>query len=131
MDTKEIAFAIAKIVDEKKAEDVAVLELCELSDNFDYFVICTCSNARHVDAVVDEVENRMRDEYELRALLTEGKQEGEWALVDFGSVILHVFQEEVRNHYKLEELWGGWLEQAELEFDSEERELELSSQDEG
>lgn len=106
MESLDLALKIAEIIDSKKAEDIKILKLSELTDSFEYFVIATCLNSRQMDATIDEVENILRDNYNERPYLIEGQKEGNWALVDFGPVVLHLFQDETRSFYRLEHLWS-------------------------
>lgn len=117
METGKLARCIAEIVDSKKAEDIKILDLRGLTDSFEYFVICSCNNSKQLDAIVDEVENVLRDEHNERPYLIEGQKDGYWALLDFGAVVLHIFQEEAREYYRLEQLWGDAKVE---EFSSEE-----------
>ena len=105
MEPKELALDIARIIDEKKGHDIVALELAGISDIADYFVIATADNNRLVDAIVDEIENQLRPKGELPFAI-EGRQDNVWALMDFGSVIVHVFQPQARDFYRLERLWG-------------------------
>ncbi|MBF0911747.1 MAG: ribosome silencing factor [Atopobiaceae bacterium] len=102
----ELAKVAAIAADQKKAEDILVLDLTELSDVCDYFVICTGSNARLADAIVDEVREKVRTNCELKPLSTEGRDGLNWILIDYGSVVVHVFQPETRAYYRLERLWA-------------------------
>lgn len=106
LETAKLAHSIARIIDSKKARDIKILDLRELTDSFEFFVICSCNNAKQLDAIIDEVENVLRDNYGERPYLIEGRKDGYWALLDFGGVILHIFQEEAREYYRLEQLWG-------------------------
>ena len=102
----EIARVAATAADDRKATDICVLDLNEASDVCDYFVICTGSNSRMVDSIVDEVEEKVRVNCDERPLAIEGRDEGTWVLMDFGPVIVHVFMPEQRDYYRLESLWG-------------------------
>lgn len=103
----EVARVAAVSADDKKAEDVRVLDLTELSDVCDYFVIATGLNNRQVDAIVDEIEEKVAaacgGEHPISI---EGREERSWILMDYGSVIVHVFTPEARDYYRLEKLWG-------------------------
>ena len=105
MEPKELAETIARIADDKQARDIEIFDLRGLCDITDFFVICTGGNARHVDSVVDEVENVLRPQGE-RAFAVEGRPDCEWLLMDFGQVVVHVFQPDARAYYRLERMWG-------------------------
>ena len=102
----ELATIAATAADDKKAHDICVLDLTELSNVCDYFVICTGDNAPMVDAIVDEVREKVRKNTGISPLSTEGRANLKWILVDFGSVVVHVFQPETREYYRLEHLWA-------------------------
>ena len=103
---REIAVEAARACSDKKADDVVVLDLTELSDVCDYFVIATGSNGRLADAVVDEVEEKVAKAYGEHPFSIEGRDERSWILMDYGSVIVHVFTPEAREYYRIEKLWG-------------------------
>ena len=87
-------------------DDVVVLDLTELSDVCDYFVIATGSNGRLADAMVDEVEEKVAKAYGEHPFSIEGRDERSWILMDYGSVIVHIFAPEAREYYRIEKLWG-------------------------
>ena len=103
---EDVARSAAQAAYDKKAEDIAVIDLTELSDVCDYFVIATGSNNRQVDAVVDEVEEQVAKAHGEHPFSIEGREERSWVLMDYGSVIVHVFTPEAREYYRLEKLWG-------------------------
>ncbi len=90
---------------DRKARDVRVLELADVSDFTDYFVICSGANARQVSAIAEAVEARLRSGG-ARPLHLEGAGRGQWVLLDYGDVIVHVFDPERRELYRLERLWS-------------------------
>ncbi len=105
MDSKELALEIARIADDRMGHDVVVLDLRGIADISDFFVIATGDNNRMVDAIVDEIENRLRP-LGVTAFAIEGREDNTWDLMDFGSVFVHVFQPAARDFYRLERLWG-------------------------
>ena len=90
---------------EKKALDVTVLRLVALTEFTDYFVICSASNTRQVQAIADEIALQLKKQYRLRPLNTEGYNKAEWVLIDFGTFVVHAFVEDSRRFYDLERLW--------------------------
>lgn len=102
----ELALAAATAADAKKATDICLIDLSGSSDVCDYFLVASAPNRRLVDAVVDEVEERVRLNCGERPLSVEGREELSWVLVDYGAVVVHVFQPEARDYYRLERLWG-------------------------
>lgn len=105
MTIKEKAEKIAKLLDDKKASDIKILEIGKVSTIADYFVICTCTSDTQLRACVDEVEEKMREAgYEPAHI--EGYRSGTWILMDYSDVVAHVFMEETRNFYDVERLWN-------------------------
>ena len=88
-----------------KAHDIAVLDVRKISDFTDYMVIATGTSNRHVQSTSDKVVEALRA-YGIRPLGVEGQQTGDWALIDFGDVVVHVMREETRDFYGLEKLWS-------------------------
>jgi ribosome-associated protein len=104
-DTAErVREAVAAAAD-RKAMDLKVLYLRKVSDFTDYFIICSGTSERQVQAIADAVQERLR-ESRVRPLHVEGYNRGQWVLIDYGDLVVHVFQEEPRRHYALERLWG-------------------------
>ena len=103
---RECALIAARAADEKKATDIMVQEVGELIGVTDYFVIATASNNRQVDAIIDEIEDAVRTQAHLKPVHREGTQDGTWSLLDYGSFVVHVFQPETREYYRLEALWN-------------------------
>lgn len=91
---------------DKKALDLDVLEVGELTSIADYFILCSATSERQAQAIADNVVERVRAEDKLKPLLVEGSTPGRWILIDFGDFIVHVFTEETRRFYGLERLWG-------------------------
>lgn len=91
--------------EDRKAVDLRVLHLEKISDFTDYFVICSGTSERQVQAIADAVQEKMREE-RVRPLHVEGFNCGQWVLLDYGDFVVHIFQEEPRRFYSLERLWG-------------------------
>ena len=92
---------------DKKAVDLVVLDLRRASGFTDYFVICTGTNARQINAIADSVEDTLKREYGERPALTEGVEKSEWILLDYFNFVVHVFSRDCRAFYGLERLWGN------------------------
>jgi len=107
MTPSEKAKKIASVLDEKKGKDVSILHVTEETVITDYFVIATATSSTHLKALCDEVEYRLREEDGEKAQRVEGYQGGGWILVDFGDVIVHLFDSASRDFFKLEKLWSG------------------------
>ncbi|MCF6096621.1 ribosome silencing factor [Thermovorax subterraneus] len=102
---REAAMLAAKVLIEKKAENVVVLDISSISILADYFVIATGKSSIHVKALCDEVEEKLL-ENGCRIRGKEGYDEARWVLIDFFDVIVHVFDEDSREYYDLERLWS-------------------------
>lgn len=104
--SRSIALIAAKAADEKKATDIMIQEVSELTSVADYFVVVTAMNNRQVDAIVEAIETAVREQTGEKPTGREGLDEGTWALLDFGAVVVHVLQPEARDYYRIEELWN-------------------------
>jgi ribosome-associated protein len=91
---------------DKKAFDLAVLGVAELTSIADYFVLCSANTERQTQAIADSVMEKVRTDEGVKPLLVEGTTPGRWILIDYGDFIIHVFTEECRRYYGLERLWG-------------------------
>jgi len=98
---------IVQLLDDAKAQNIVVLNVSNISSIADYMVIATGTSSRHVSAVADRLIDSLKQEG-ARAWGVEGQDTGEWVLVDFGDVIVHVMQAETREFYQLEKLWSGF-----------------------
>ena len=105
MTSKERALAIAHRLSEKKAVEIMVFDLREVSSFTDYFVIASGSSTRHVKTLADEAAQVVREQGE-KTLGVEGDPPGRWVLVDADDVVIHLFEPEARDFYALERLWG-------------------------
>lgn len=106
MDSKKLALLCRDLADNKKAENIAVLDVRKVSSVTDYFVIATGSSQPHLRAIVDEITDQLRDEHDLRPVRAEGSMTGAWIVLDYFDVIVHVMHTEARERYDLEGLWG-------------------------
>lgn len=89
----------------KKAEDIVVLDIGKVSSFTEFFVICTGSNIRQTQSIADAIQEKMREEG-WRPMGIEGEQRGEWILLDYGDMLVHVLTPQKRAFYDLERLWG-------------------------
>ena len=105
MTPKETADKIVKIMDDKKAENILMLAITDLTILADYFCICTATSTTHIKALSDEIEFRLKRE-DVAPHHVEGYMSGNWVLLDYGSVIVHLFTQETREFYSLEKLWA-------------------------
>lgn len=105
MDSRELALFIAQVADDRKAVDVRVLDIRKITLVADYFVIASAPNTVRVRAIAEAIEVRSK-ERGLKVLHREGYTGLKWILLDYGSVVVHVFHENERKFYDLERLWG-------------------------
>lgn len=91
---------------DKKAFDLDVLHVTELTSIADYFIICSANTERQTQAIADGILDKLREDQGVKPLLVEGTTPGRWILIDFGDFIFHIFTEDCRRFYGLERLWG-------------------------
>ena len=106
MDSKKLAQLCRDFADNKKAENIVILDVRKLSSVTDYFVIASGTSEPHLRAIVEEITGQLRDEHGVRPLRTDGSIHGAWVVLDFFDVIVHVMRADVRERYDLESLWG-------------------------
>lgn len=104
--SRQCALVAAKAADSKKATDIMIQEVGAITSMTDYFVIATAANNRQVEAIVEEIEDQEREQCGVKPMSREGLDEGTWALLDYGNFVVHVFQPEARDYYRLEDLWN-------------------------
>jgi len=114
LNSDALAQACAKSALEKKALDLRILQITELSSLADYLVIATGTSDRHVQAIAEAVRVEQKQNNATSPLAVEGLDDGRWVLLDYGDVMVHIFQEEVRRFYDLE---GLWIEAPEVDVD--------------
>ena len=110
----EIAEIVVSTLDSKKAKDIKLMKVREITTIADYFVICTANSTVQLKTLSDEVETVLKDKGE-SPLRREGHRSGGWILIDFGCVVVHLFLQEARDFYTLERLWG---DAEDIEIDS-------------
>lgn len=94
----------ARVAEAKKAKDLLVLDLREVTSFTDFFVVCTAASSRQGQAIADEIGKQLKEIGEL-PISSEGYQSGEWILLDYGDFLVHIFSESARSFYDLERLW--------------------------
>ena len=115
-----VRIAVAAALD-KKAFDLDVLSVGDLTSIADYFILSSASNERQAVAIADNIQEQLRERIKLRPLLVEGTTPGRWILLDYGDLIFHIFTEDCRRFYGLERLWGD-APNVTAEYTGEERE---------
>ncbi len=104
LNPKEKCLEVLKIADEKKVRDVVVLDLREVFPVADFWVIGSASTTIQTKAIAQAIEDKL-DEFSIHPYHIEGEDTGEWILMDYGDLIIHIFREEERSFYQLEKLW--------------------------
>ncbi|WP_058307319.1 ribosome silencing factor [Gracilibacillus massiliensis] len=105
MESKQLVDLVAKACDDKRAEDIVILDMNEVSLIAEYFLICEGTNERQVQAIAREVKV-LADKQDINVKRMEGFDQARWILVDLGDVVCHIFHRDERNYYNLEKLWG-------------------------
>lgn len=110
MDDLELARACAEFADDKKAENIRILDLRGLSPVTDWLVLCSALSAPQLRAVRDHIEDELKEKHRERPLYRDGNYESQWMILDYGNVTVHILSPEKREYYALEELWGDAVE---------------------
>jgi len=105
IDPKKLAKAVKKAATDKKADDIRVLDVGRITTLADYFIFMSAANTRQVKALVDEIDYVLSAK-KVYARSVEGLPEARWVLMDYGDVVVHVFEVETREFYDLDGLWG-------------------------
>ena len=106
MDSRKLALLCRELADNKKAENIVILDVRELSSVTDYFVIASGTSEPHLRAIVEEITGGLKEDYHLRPNAVDGTLQAAWIVIDYFDVIVHVMRAEVRDRYDLETLWG-------------------------
>ena len=106
LNTNELARKIVSILEDKKGEEIVLLDINEITDFASYFIICSGTSVRMLDALADAVIKSVKPNLSARPRI-EGKPEDGWLVLDLGDLILHLFTPDQRDYYKLEELWSN------------------------
>jgi len=105
MNAEQLTDFICKALDDKKAKDIVAINVNGHTSVCDYFVICSGSNANHVKALCDSLEEKLQNDFGQVIKSKEGYSEGRWIALDCGDVVVHIFNDETRLFYHLERLW--------------------------
>jgi ribosome-associated protein len=106
MDSKKLALLCRELADNRKAEDIVVLDMREISSITDYFVIASGTSEPHLRAISDEIMDKLREEHQVRPRAVDGSLHAAWLVLDYFDVIVHIMKNDVRERYNLEGLWG-------------------------
>jgi ribosome-associated protein len=106
MDSRKLALLCRELADNKKGEDIVVLDVREVSSVTDYFVIASGTSEPHLRAIVDEITDKLKQDHGVRPKAIDGALHTAWIVLDYFDVIVHIMRTDVRNRYDLETLWG-------------------------
>jgi ribosome-associated protein len=101
-----LALAAARVAEDNRGQDIVVIDLREITPVFDFFVIATGSSKRQLHAISEDIDRIFEKELGQHRRGIEGYAEGRWVLLDYGDVVIHLFDPEAREYYSLEQLWG-------------------------
>lgn len=117
----ELALAAARTAADNRGDDIKLLDMRSITSEFDYFVIATGNSRRQLHAMSEEIDHCLEDDLGDKRLGIEGYSESRWILLDYGSVVIHLFDAETRDYYALEDLWDG-AQQVPLPWDESKSE---------
>lgn len=105
--SEKLVEAIVDSIDDVKGEDITILNLKEIDNAVsEFFIICSGNSNTQVSAIAANVEKKVRNEIKERPIHVEGTENAQWILMDYGNVVVHVFQKPIRDYYNLESMWG-------------------------
>jgi ribosome-associated protein len=103
----ELAQAAAREAEDNRGQNVVVLDMRDQTSIFDYFVIVTGTSNRQLRAISDGIDDVLQKQFGHRRVGREGYEDSHWILLDYGSIVVHMFDEATRDYYRLEDLWAG------------------------
>jgi ribosome-associated protein len=106
MDSKKLALLCRELADNRKAENIVIMDVRELSSVTDYFVVASGTSEPHLRAIMDEITDKLRSDHDVRPRAVDGTLQTAWVVLDFFDVIVHIMRVDVRARYNLEGLWG-------------------------
>ena len=106
MDSKQLALLCRDLAENRKGENIVVLDVHEVSSIADFFVMVSATSEPHLRAITEEITEKLRDEHDVRAKNVDGSLQTAWMVLDYFDVIVHVMRADVRERYDLEGLWG-------------------------
>ena len=104
--SRQLALAAARTADDHRGQDIVVLDMRSMTTEFDFFVIVTGNSRRQLHAISEEIDRVLENELGDQRLGIEGYNESRWILLDYGSVVIHLFDADTRAYYALEDLWA-------------------------
>ena len=107
LDSLELAHHIVDVIEDRKAEDILLLDLRPDNIIADFFIICSGNNERHLSAIADIVRQDTKDHFKKIPFTNEGTAQNGWVVMDYGDVVVHLFSPDKRDYYALEDLWDA------------------------
>ncbi len=102
----QVAAAAAQIAQDNRGQDIVLLDLRELTAVFDYFLVVTGASHRQLHAIAEEIDQTLKEKFGEKRLGMEGYVAGNWILLDYGDVVVHLFDQHARDYYALDQLWS-------------------------
>jgi len=102
----QLALAAAQTAADNNGRDIRILDVRKMTQLFDYLVIASGTSRRHLHAISEEIDHKLEDDLDDKRMSIEGYRESRWIILDYGSVVIHMFEPETRDFYRLEDLWG-------------------------
>lgn len=106
MDSKQLALQCRELADNRKADNIVILDLRKLPGVTDFMVLCSGTSDPHLRAIEEEISHKLRDDHALRPRAVDGTRHSGWIVLDYVDVLVHVMKPDVRAHYDLEGLWN-------------------------
>jgi len=104
--SKQLALAAARTAEDNRGQNIVVLDMRSMTTEFDYFVLVTGNSRRQLHAISEEIDRVLESDLNDHRMGIEGYNESRWILLDYGTVVVHLFDAETREYYALEDLWG-------------------------
>jgi ribosome-associated protein len=101
----DFAHRLVELAEDKQASEIVLLDIQKVSTIADYFIICSGDNDRQIQAIVDHIDEKINQEFKLNAN-REGEPQTGWMILDYGAVVIHVFRNDQRDYYRLDQLWN-------------------------
>ena len=111
LEAEELKDTAVQVLKDMKAQDVEVLDVRKLTDVTDYMVIASGTSDRHVKSMAYRLREHVREQNKVRPLGVEGEHQGDWVLIDFGDIVVHIMRPQTRQYYDLERLWNREVEE--------------------
>ncbi|MXV38179.1 ribosome silencing factor [Flavobacteriaceae bacterium Ap0902] len=106
-ESNKLIDTIVDAIDDVKGEDITLLDLTEIDNSVaQYFIICSAKTNTQVNAISSNIEKKVRNQIQERPIHVEGKENAQWVLIDYGNVVVHIFQPIYREYYDIESMWG-------------------------